>query len=65
MSTNNHILRYHCDPSGTFIQYRAKAIGAASEGAQNALQEQYNNVSNYFITNFYLEFILTLLRILL
>mmetsp|Transcript_990 Transcript_990/g.1591 ORF Transcript_990/g.1591 Transcript_990/m.1591 type:complete len:262 (+) Transcript_990:36-821(+) len=34
---------YHCDPSGTFIQYRAKAIGAASEGAQNALQEQYNN----------------------
>jgi len=33
---------YHCDPSGTFVQYRAKAIGAASEGAQNALQEQYN-----------------------
>ena len=36
--------RYHCDPSGTYVQYRAKAIGAASEGAQNALQEQYNNV---------------------
>jgi len=34
---------YHCDPSGTFVQYKAKAIGAASEGAQNALQEQYNN----------------------
>ena len=31
--------RYHCDPSGTFVQYEAKAIGAASEGAQNSLKE--------------------------
>eukprot|EP00161_Ancyromonas_sigmoides_P024825 TRINITY_DN8191_c0_g2_i1.p2 TRINITY_DN8191_c0_g2~~TRINITY_DN8191_c0_g2_i1.p2 ORF type:complete len:260 (+),score=96.21 TRINITY_DN8191_c0_g2_i1:63-782(+) len=33
---------YHADPSGTFIRYEAKAIGAGSEGAQSALQERYN-----------------------
>jgi len=33
---------YHTDPSGTFTQYEAKAIGAGSEGAQTSLQEQYN-----------------------
>jgi len=33
---------WHTDPSGTFIQFDAKAIGAASEGAQTALQEHYN-----------------------
>jgi len=33
---------YHTDPSGTFFQFEAKAIGAGSEGAQTALQEQYN-----------------------
>eukprot|EP00002_Diphylleia_rotans_P024389 TRINITY_DN4813_c0_g3_i1.p1 TRINITY_DN4813_c0_g3~~TRINITY_DN4813_c0_g3_i1.p1 ORF type:complete len:241 (+),score=62.61 TRINITY_DN4813_c0_g3_i1:77-799(+) len=32
---------YHTDPSGTYVRYEAKAIGAASEGAQSALQEQY------------------------
>jgi len=32
---------YHTDPSGTFIQYTAKAIGAGSEGAQNSLQDKY------------------------
>eukprot|EP00003_Mantamonas_plastica_P029134 TRINITY_DN685_c0_g1_i8.p1 TRINITY_DN685_c0_g1~~TRINITY_DN685_c0_g1_i8.p1 ORF type:complete len:264 (+),score=97.22 TRINITY_DN685_c0_g1_i8:470-1261(+) len=30
------------DPSGTFSQYQAKAVGAASEGAQTQLQEEYN-----------------------
>ncbi|ESO01220.1 hypothetical protein HELRODRAFT_185707 [Helobdella robusta] len=30
---------FHMDPSGTFIQYDAKAIGSGSEGAQQALQE--------------------------
>jgi 20S proteasome subunit alpha 5 len=30
------------DPSGTFIRYMAKAIGAASEGAQTSLEEKYN-----------------------
>lgn len=32
---------YHTDPSGTFVRYEAKAIGAGSEGAQSALQEHY------------------------
>eukprot|EP00270_Netrium_digitus_P001465 TRINITY_DN1159_c0_g1_i1.p1 TRINITY_DN1159_c0_g1~~TRINITY_DN1159_c0_g1_i1.p1 ORF type:complete len:239 (+),score=51.03 TRINITY_DN1159_c0_g1_i1:380-1096(+) len=33
---------YHTDPSGTFVRYQAKAIGAGSEGAQSNLQEHYN-----------------------
>lgn len=33
---------YATDPSGTYIKYAAKAIGAGSEGAQTTLQEQYN-----------------------
>jgi len=33
---------FHTDPSGTYIQHEAKAIGAGSEGAQSILQEQYN-----------------------
>jgi 20S proteasome subunit alpha 5 len=33
---------YCCDPSGTFIRYEAKAVGAASEGAQTTLQEEYH-----------------------
>jgi len=33
------------DPSGTFIQYDAKAIGSGSEGAQQSLQETYHKVS--------------------
>jgi 20S proteasome subunit alpha 5 len=32
---------FHTDPSGTFVQYKAKAIGSGSEGAQTALQEAY------------------------
>ena len=32
---------FHTDPSGTFVAYRAKAIGSGSEGAQAALQEHY------------------------
>eukprot|EP00958_Prasinococcus_capsulatus_P018426 scaffold2149_cov406-Prasinococcus_capsulatus_cf.AAC.8 len=35
---------YHTDPSGTYVRYKAKAIGAGSEGAQAALQEDYNAV---------------------
>ena len=31
----------HTDPSGTAMQYKAKAIGSGSEGAQTALQEEY------------------------
>jgi len=33
---------YHMDPSGTFLQHEAKAIGSGSEGAQQALQETYH-----------------------
>merc|ERR1712070_326810 len=33
---------FHTDPSGTFTRFDAKAIGAGSEGAQTALQEQYH-----------------------
>ena len=32
------------DPSGTFIQYDAKAIGSGSEGAQQSLQEVFHKV---------------------
>lgn len=32
---------YFSDPSGTYLQYKAKAIGAGSEGAQATLQEKY------------------------
>jgi len=33
---------YHLDPSGTFIDCLAKAIGAASDGAEQNLKEQYH-----------------------
>lgn len=32
---------FHLDPSGTYTQYEAKAIGAGSEGAQTSLQEVF------------------------
>ena len=33
---------FFSDPSGTFVRYKAKAIGAGSEGAQGDLSESYN-----------------------
>lgn len=36
---------FHMDPSGTFLQYHAKAIGSASEGAQQSLEEVYQKVN--------------------
>lgn len=33
---------YFMDPSGTYVQCEAKAIGAGCEGAQQALEEQYS-----------------------
>lgn len=33
---------YHIDPSGTYRQYDAMAIGSGSEGAQTSLQEVYH-----------------------
>jgi len=35
---------FHMDPSGTYVQYDAKAIGSGSEGAQQSLQEAYHKV---------------------
>jgi 20S proteasome subunit alpha 5 len=34
---------YFSDPSGTYLLYKAKAIGAGSEGAQSTLQDKYRN----------------------
>jgi 20S proteasome subunit alpha 5 len=33
---------FFSDPSGTFVRYKAKAIGAGSEGAQSNLTESYS-----------------------
>jgi 20S proteasome subunit alpha 5 len=33
---------YHAEPSGTFYQFDAKAIGSGSEGAQAELQTEYH-----------------------
>jgi 20S proteasome alpha/beta subunit len=41
---------FHMDPSGTYVQYDAKAIGSGSEGAQQSLQEAYHKVTS--CTNF-------------
>jgi len=32
---------FFSDPSGTYFQFKAKAIGAGSEGAQATLQDKY------------------------
>ena len=34
---------YFSDPSGTYCHYKAKAIGAGSEGAQATLQDKYTD----------------------
>lgn len=34
---------YFSDPSGTYLEYKAKAIGAGSEGAQSTLQDKYRD----------------------
>lgn len=34
---------FFSDPSGTYLQYKAKAIGAGSEGAQSTLQDKYRS----------------------
>lgn len=34
---------YHCEPSGTFYKYEAKAIGSGSEGAQAELLNEYHS----------------------
>lgn len=47
---NNGPQLFHLDPSGTYVQYNAKAIGSGSEGAQQTLQEKYHKV--HTIMNF-------------
>ena len=32
---------YHTDPSGTYVKYKATAIGSGAEGAQTSLQEKW------------------------
>lgn len=44
--TGSHL--YHMDPSGTFLEFGAKAIGSGSEGAQQSLQESYHKVTALF-----------------
>ncbi len=44
---------FHTDPSGTFVQYEAKAIGAGSEGAQSTLQDKYSKVC--FFRSFFFD----------
>lgn len=34
---------FFSDPSGTYFEYKAKAIGAGSEGAQSTLQDKYRD----------------------
>lgn len=34
---------FFSDPSGTYTQYKAKAIGAGSEGAQSTLQDKFRD----------------------
>jgi len=38
----NGPLLFHTDPSGTYLQYFAKAIGSGSEGAQQQLEQEYH-----------------------
>ena len=40
---------FHLDPSGTFIDCKAKSIGAASDGAEQNLKEQYHDVNIYVV----------------
>lgn len=37
---------FFSDPSGTFVEYKAKAIGTGSEGAQSNLEESYGGSDN-------------------
>ena len=33
---------FFCDPSGTYVEYKAKAIGSGSESAQSSLTEEWS-----------------------
>jgi 20S proteasome subunit alpha 5 len=34
---------FFCDPSGTYVEFKAKAIGSGSEGAQTQLTDEYSD----------------------
>mmetsp|Transcript_8553 Transcript_8553/g.11146 ORF Transcript_8553/g.11146 Transcript_8553/m.11146 type:complete len:182 (+) Transcript_8553:250-795(+) len=34
---------FFCDPSGTYVEFKAKAIGSGSEGAQSQLTDEYSD----------------------
>jgi len=38
---------FHTDPSGTYVKYLAKAIGAGAENAQITLKERYNRSMSF------------------
>eukprot|EP01126_Amoeba_proteus_P028563 TRINITY_DN2816_c0_g1_i6.p1 TRINITY_DN2816_c0_g1~~TRINITY_DN2816_c0_g1_i6.p1 ORF type:complete len:151 (+),score=23.85 TRINITY_DN2816_c0_g1_i6:293-745(+) len=40
---------FHMDPSGTFLEYKAMAIGAGSEGAQQHLEKEFYDVSQFSV----------------
>lgn len=42
-----HMNKLWKDPSGTMVQYEAKGIGAADEGLQTLLHEQYKGVIDF------------------
>lgn len=46
---------FHMDPSGTYVQYDAKAIGSGSEGAQQSLQEAYHKVAQIILETNYIN----------
>ncbi|XP_022545439.1 proteasome subunit alpha type-5-A isoform X1 [Brassica napus] len=46
---------YYTDPSGTFWQCNAKAIGSGSEGADSSLQEQFNKLPLTLLQDLSLE----------
>lgn len=43
-----HRDRYHTDPSGSYWETSAKAIGSGMEGADAALNDQYSRVISAF-----------------
>ncbi len=43
-------VRFHTDPSGTFMRYEAKAIGSGSEAAQSELQDKWYKVRHHHLS---------------
>lgn len=43
---NDKPVLYNIDPSGSFLEYKAKAIGSASEVVENILEDEYSNFTS-------------------